>query len=304
MNGYLSSLYAYSLSEFGSPLLLPRSRAWILERSINGFPWKDAMGCYPLFGCQDWLQLPLDLDEISHDFVCLSVVTDPFGHYGVEYLQQCFRDLVIPYKEHFVIDLNLPKEKFVSKHHWRNADKALKSLDVERCDFPIQFLNDWVELYDNLIRKHRIKGIRAFSLSSFSKQLKVPGIVAFRAVYEQITVGMLLWYIQGEVGYYHLGAYTDRGYTLRASFALFWIAIQYFAEIGLQWLSLGAGAGLTSNIQDGLSRFKHGWSTGTRVAYLCGRIFNHTRYEEIMRTKGIPLNKYFPAYRRGEFGED
>jgi len=124
----------------------------------------------------------------------------------------------------------------------------------------------------------------------------------FRAVHEERTVGMLLWYIQEEVGYYHLGAYSPVGYNLRASFALFWFAIEYFATNGLRWLNLGAGAGVRGDGMDGLSRFKHGWSTGTQTAYFCGRIFDRARYLEIVRVKGISTTDYFPAYRKDEFG--
>ena len=53
---------------------------------------------------------------------------------------------------------------------------------------------------------------------------------------------------------------------------------------------------------DGLSRFKRGWSTGTRTAYFCGRIFDHARYSEIMSVEGGGTTDYFPAYRKGELG--
>ena len=65
-----------------------------------------------------------------------------------------------------------------------------------------------------LIQRHQISGIRAFSRDSFAKQLQIPGIVSFRAIRHQQTVGMILWYVQNEVAYYHLGAYTDEGYQI------------------------------------------------------------------------------------------
>src|SRR5215213_8208057 len=108
------------------------------------------------------------------------------------------------------------------------------------------------------------------------------------------TVGMLLWYVQGDVAYYHLGAYSERGYELRASFALFQHAIEQFARRGLRWLNLGAGAGAASGAESGLSRFKQGWATGTRTAYFCGRIFDEKKYQEILRARGVPATKYFP----------
>ena len=116
-----------------------------------------------------------------------------------------------------------------------------------------------------------------------------------------MTVGMTLWYVQDTVAYYHLGASSDLGYELRASFALFWLAIEYFASKGLHWLNLGAAAGITSAADNGLSRFKRGWSTGTRTAYVCGGIFAPDKYSELVKATNHPTTKYFPAYRTGEF---
>ena len=302
MTGYKHPSYAKSFMEFGTPRELPRSKGWILERQIPGFTYRDAMGCYPLFACQDWSQLYADLEDIGNELVSLSLVTDPFGEYDEAYLEQCFKDIVIPFKEHFIVDLSYPVHTFVSRHHRRYAKKALSVVSVERCNDPAQFVNEWVDLYATLINRHNIKGILAFSGMSFAKQLSVPGMVMFRAVHEKDTIGILLWYIQGEVGYYHLGAYTTLGYELRASFALFGFAIDYFAANGLKWLNLGAGAGIEGGGSDGLSRFKRGWSTGTRAAYFCGRIFDHHKYTEIMKVKGLTDSDYFPAYRKGEFG--
>ena len=301
MTGYLHPGYVQSLCEFGTPRELPRSGGWILERQIPGFPYHDAMGCYPIFACQDWSQLCADLEDIGNDLVSLSLVTDPLGEYDPAYLHRCFEDVVIPFKEHFVIDLSHPLDTFVCGHHRRYTRKALRQLHIERCEDPSQFTNEWVDLYATLIERHNIKGILAFSELAFGKQLSVSGIVAFRAVYEETTVGMLLWYVQGEVGYYHLGASSATGYELRASFALFWTAIEYLAAAGLRFLNLGAGAGVRNNSTDGLTRFKRGWSNGTRTAYFCGRIFDQTTYTDIVETKGIAVVDYFPAYRKGEF---
>ena len=234
--------------------------------------------------------------------ITLAVVTDPFGEYDSAYLNWCFEDVIIPFKEHYIVDLARSMNTFACSHHRRYARKALRHLCVERCEDPSQFIDEWVDLYSILIRKYNIKGMLAFSRDAFDKQLSVPGIVVFRAMYEQTTVGILLWYIQGEVGYYHLGAYSDLGYEMRASFALFWFAIEFFSACGLKWLNLGAGAGVQGNETDGLSRFKRGWSTGTRTAYFCGRIFNRAKYAQMVKAKGISAGDYFPAYRQGEFG--
>jgi len=299
--GYSHVLYAESLAEFGTPVELPGCGGWILKRRIPGYPNDDGIGCYPLFACQDWALLEADLENVGSQLVSLAIVADPFGEYSPAYLQQCFQDVVIPFKEHFVVDLRSPADTFVSEHHRRNARKALQRIGVERCDDPIGFLNDWLELYRYLIARHEISGITAFSEPAFRQQLRIPGLVAFRAEHDGATVGMLLWYVQGKVGYYHLGAYNQKGYALKASFGLFWRAIDYFAAKGLRWLNLGAGVGAETATDSGLSRFKRGWATGNRTAYFCGRIFDRATYSEIARTSGCTVTDYFPAYRQGEF---
>ena len=301
MTGYLHESYARSLAEFGEPRDLPRSQGWILVRPIAGSPHHDAMGCYPLFACRDWSKLALDLRGLSKDLVALSMVTDPFGQYDAVSLRRCFEDVVKPFKQHFVIDLGRPLESFASKHHLRNARKAQQALVVEKCEQPALFLEEWTTLYATLIERHHITGLTKFSRASFAMQLQVPGLVALRAVHKSDTVGMLLWFLQGDIGYYHLGAYSPLGYELRASFALFRFAIDYFAASGLRWLNIGAGAGVGNDGADGLTRFKEGWSTGSRTAYFCGRIFDHARYQEIVAAHGVARTDYFPAYRFGEF---
>ena len=299
-SGYLHPLYPRSLIEFGEPVQLPASKGWILKRPIPRTSEFDGMGCYPIFMCEDWSCLEKDLDWVGTQLVSLSAITDPFGRYTKLELLQSFKDIARPYKEHFIIDLQQPPEKFVSAHHQRNALKALQRVKVEICAEPITFLNEWISLYQFLIERHNIKGITSFSKEAFARQLTVPGVVAFRAIAEDRTIGMVLWYIQGPIGYYHLGAYSSEGYELKASFALFWILLKYFADFGLHWLSLGAGAGVEGDKNDGLSRFKRGWSTGTRTTFFCGRIFDPIKYEEIVSTRKLINTNYFPAYRAGE----
>jgi hypothetical protein len=300
--GYANSRYARALAEFGTPRLLPRSRGWLLERSIPATPYRDAMGCYPLFTCADWSQLEVDLNEL-HDLVSVALVADPFGNHDLELLRRCFPDRVIPFKEHLVTNLAQSPESFVDAQHRRKARRALERLTVERCDDPTRFVDDWNKLYANLIQRHTIHGLAAFSATSFRKQMVVPGLSMFRASDGDETVGITLWYADRGVAYYHLGAYSEAGYKLEASFAIFWYVLDYFARREVQWLDLGAGAGLSSDEKtDGLTRFKRGWANDTRSAYFCGRIFDRARYEEAMKIRHVTESEYFPAYRKGEFG--
>ena len=302
--GYAHADYAASLAEWGAPRRLRRCGGWVLERAVPASDARDAMGCYPLFACADWSRLGEDLGELEGELISLALVADPFGEYAEADLRRWFDAACFPFKEHFVADLRRAPEEFVDAHHRRNARRAVASgLRVEACADPSEALDDWCALYANLTERHSIRGLTAFSRESFAAQLRVPGLTALRASLEGETVGMNLWYEGRGVGYYHLGAYSAEGYELRASFALFSHALSHFADAGLRWLSFGAGAGLAGDGEDGLSRFKRGWSTGTRTAYFCGHIFDRRRYEELSRARGVASGaRYFPAYRAGEFG--
>ena len=160
--GYMHPDYAISLSEFGTPRQLHRSGGWVLERVISGFSCKDAMGCYPLFSCRDWSKVPADLKDVGSDIVALSLVADPFGDYDQEFLRQCFKDRVIPFKEHFVRDLSRSITESVCSHHRRYARKALRDMVIEHLEDPVMHCEQWVQLYGNLIERHKIRGISAF----------------------------------------------------------------------------------------------------------------------------------------------
>jgi hypothetical protein len=309
--GYLSPAYAAAVSSAGVPRPLPRSGGWIIERTVavagtGAAAPCDAMGSYPLFCCARWRELAADLDALDRPLVSLVVVTDPFGDYTAAELGASFPDRVARYKDHFVADLSRPLESFVSDHHRRYARAAARDVEVERCATPADFVDDWTALYGVLIRRHGITGIAAFSRAAFAAQLAVPGVALYRAVARDggDTLGMTLWYRQGDVAYYHLGAYSERGYALRASFPLFWRAFEELAAQGVRWVDLGAGAalgGAGGQGTEGLVRFKRGWSTETRPTYLCGRIFRPAAYADLVRARGLHDVAYFPAYRHGEF---
>lgn len=298
--GYRHATYARSLAEFGTPRLLPQCGGWILERRIPGTELCDAMGCYPLFACRDWSRVGQDLAAIDSRFVSLTLVADSFGDHTPELLAEWFPDVCKPFKEHWVVNLERHPEDFVCAHHRRNARKGRRSVKVEVCQRPREFLDDWTRLYDALIQRHGIRGLTAFSKQSFTLQLETPGIVALRAAHNGKTVGLLLWFVQEEVAYYHLGAFDPDGYALRASFALFWEAIEHFRAKGLRWLSLGGAAGLRDG-ESGLARFKRGWANGSRSAFLCGKIFDPQAYAALLAKRDDSYNSYFPAYRENAF---
>jgi hypothetical protein len=296
--GYLHPDYARSLTRLGSPRRLPHSGGWVLRRPIPGSQFVDAAGCYPLLTCEDWTLLGRDLDELGDEVVSVVAIADPFGAEDMRILRESFPDLVRPFKDHFIVDLRRDPRSSVSKHHLRNARRALRQVDVAVCEDPIRWLDDWELLYSNLVRRHVIRGAALFSRDSFIRQFSIPGLTLLRASRDGATVGLNMWYTQLNRANYHLGAYSAVGYQLQASFALFWTAIEHFGQVGLDWLGLGAGAGIVGGSgEDGLSRFKRGWATGTRTAYICGRICDRAKYRQLALSAGSAPFDYFPVYR-------
>ena len=300
--GFLHPDYTASLTEVGVPRQLRRSGAWIIQRHIPGSLQLDAMGVYPMVLCRDWLGLAADLDEIAADVICIGLVTDPFGDYDEAYLHRCFPNLVLAFKDHFVVDLRRSRDEFVSPHHRRKVRKANRAVEVEVCLNPAAHADDWIGLYEALVRRHHMRGPSVFSPRALTAQLTVPGHVMMRATLHGETVGAQTWYIIQNVAYGHLAAYNHLGYSASASYALYWLAIEYFAGQGLHYMDLGASPGVDKSGTDGLTIFKRGWATETRTAYFCGRIFDANAYRAICTSMGTVNVKYFPAYRQGEFG--
>ena len=293
--GYASRAYAESLAEFGEVIDLPNCGGALLGQTIAERAERDVVGPYPLFSCQRWNELSADLESLAKRFVCAYAVIDPFAETNADELVQTFPDLCYAYKQHFAADLSRPLDSFVDSHHRRNIRKGLKNVEVRRLLPSDETLAAWQPLYDCLIERHDIRGIARFSATSFAKQFAVPGFDCFAAVDAEGICGMTLWYHDRSVAYYHLGAYNERGYGQAAAFAIFATALQQFAQEGVRWAALGAGAGTTA-ADSGLTRFKQGWSTETRPAYLCGRILQPTAYAKLAAAAPAET-KYFPAYR-------
>lgn len=298
-SGYRHRRYAEAVAESNRVLTLRRSQGYILQRPVPGFAAFDGAGCYPLFACSDWSGLPADLEELSGSLISVTVVTDPFGHYDVDGLKQCFPHLLRPFKRHYIVDLGKRPDTFVCAHHRRNVRKALRQVEVEVCQNPGDHVEDWAHLYDCLVQRHRIEGRASFSRQSLAGQISTPGLFMLRAIVNGETVGMVQWFLQDEVAYYHLGAYSEAGYQVGASYALFWTSIEQLSSRAAH-LDLGGNAGDADSSENGLARFKRGWATGFRTNYLCGRIFDESLYTRICRELHAPATSYFPAYRYRE----
>jgi hypothetical protein len=293
---YAHPAYAASLSTEGTALELPRAGGHLIVRGIPGGEAVDAAGPYPFFMCERWDGLASDLAELDGQVVSVVLVADPLGgHRSGAALADAFPDVLRPYKPHYLVDLREGWQRQVSAHHRRNAARGLERLDVDIAEEALPHLDEWASLYERLVERHAIAGVARFSRETFAAQLAVPGVVLMRALEEGRPVGACVWYRARDRAYYHLAAYTDRGYDANAAHALFWTGLHWLAEHGIRRVNLGGGMGPVEDPDDGLVRFKRGWATTSEPAWLCGRVCDPARYEALGR--GRPGSAYFPAYR-------
>ncbi len=296
IGGYGHANYAAS---FGGrrALRLAAAGGWLIRRPVGETGLFDATGPYPLFRCQRWGALEDELKQMESDrsLVSVSLVVDPLGKPKASLLSRIFNHVAYPFKTHYLVDLRGSKRLPVSANHRRNLNKALRVVEIESCPVPADHENEWVALYERLIERHRITGVAAFSRRSLAAQLRVPGMHMFRAKQRGQTVGMCLWIREGVYCWYHLAAYSDAGYRAGASFALFDHAIRHFRRSGVEVVNLGGGAGNIAR-DDGLTRFKAGWSTRTASAWFCGHIVDRVSYQRLSDEAGASSG-LFPAYR-------
>ena len=292
-------MYAASLAEFGHVMPLGRSGGYLLRRPVVHSAFEDAMGCYPLFSCTNWRGLAKDVDDLRDVLVSVSLVADPFGDYDLKYLRRCFPDVVVPFKEHVVVDLAGSPLDNVTRHHRLRASASLRKVSVKVSPEPLMMLPVWSRLYADFAKRRGIDGIRAFSERAFALQLATPGIVMFVAEVNGRAVAAHLWYEQNDVCHSHLACSGTEGRQLRAGFALYWTAIEHFRGHA-RWLNLGGAAGTRPADADALASFKRGWSSATRPTYFCGRILHPGRYASLAAIHGAHPD-YFPCYRKGEF---
>lgn len=294
--GYGSAAYLASLGHIGTPLALPGSGGFLLRRGIPSTSSWDAAGPYPLFTCTNWPALADDFAHLNEELVSVAAVIDPLAGASRAQLQSAFPDLLIPFKRHYVVDLTGDFIGARSTHHKRKVRQALNQVKVQRAENPPDFGGEWSTLYEGLIQGMGASGTLAdFSAEGLTQQLALLGMTYFRAMQGDECIGACLFLRHGSKAHYHLGASNAGGRKVQASYALFDAALLHAAEIGCELACLGGAASLVDDEQNGLARFKKGWSTDSVVAHLGGRIMNPMHYKSLTGQRSE--TDFFPAYR-------
>ncbi len=170
-------------------------------------------------------------------------------------------------------------------------------------DDPVAYLDEWCQLYEQLMVRHTCRDLRRFSREAFARLLAMPETVLLRALAKDEAVGAEIFLLNGEVAYAHLTASSSEGYRLGAPYFLSAEAMTWLRG-RVRYINWGGGVGDIDGVSDGLSWYKAGWSTHSRLSYLLGKITDGARYSEIVTQRQRGATDYFPAYRAGEYGND
>lgn len=244
--------------------------------------------------CDDWRPLGKELGRTS-SLVSTVFVADP----GVDgkLLRTIEFDVFRPLRKNVVVELSTDWWSQVRKKHRRECRRALREVDVSvlRPPFSSAIIATWTKLYSDFVLRKQVVGAAAFSARCLEKQLDVPGSVLFVAQADGRPCGAAHWYDSGQEAFYHLAATSEEGLRRSASYALMSCALEYFSGM-VDIAFLGGGLSPSGDLNDGLGRFKRGWSSDSRVSYLCGIIGNRRQYENLSSSEDV-ASGYFPNYR-------
>lgn len=288
---YASAGYARVFEEQAEPLWVADWGAYVLVREIPQ-GGRDAIGMYPLAPFRPGADLKAGLAWLrDQGLISIGLVPDPLASPPIEAFRETF-GLCRPFKTHFLIDYSRPVE--FTKHHRGEVRRAHAKLRVEAIPLA-RHVEAWTRLYANLIDRHDIHGLGAFSPGAFQRLAEAEGLIAVAAFAEHEIVSMHLWVSDPatQIGYSLLAATSPEGYRRSAAYAVHDASIGLLSHLGR--VNLGGGAGRQAE-EDGLTYFKRGFANDEVTAHFCAAILDEQRYAQLSGAAAestVP----FPAYR-------
>ena len=288
---YASRAYAESLAHVGDALAVPEWGGHVLVRRIPGGSVRDAVGPYPLTALPPDADLAGGLERLRRaGLASVVLVVDDRLRPSVETLGEAF-DFARPFKTHFVVDRALGPLA-LGKHHRYELKRALARVDTAEIDLA-DHLPAWTALYGELAARHGLSGLHAFPAAHHAALAGLPGVRAFGAFVEGRLVSAHIFVTHAGYAVSHLAASAAEGYATGAAYAVNDLAIKAMSDC--EAINLGGGAGAGDDPNDGLVRFKRGFSNRTAPAFLCGKVLDPAAYERL--SEGFAPTGFFPAYR-------
>jgi hypothetical protein len=300
---YRSKQYADCFLDLGESYRLANTDSYLIKKPFKD-GYYDLYSPYPILDFHkkqafSHIDLISDISSISDgNILAATIITNPllkWEEIPVGDDPWCW-SYCKKYKTHYYIDfkndLDLPT------NHKRNIKKALNKLEIRinLTKTPDQKAESFTSMYKNLVEKHSISGFADFSDDYFRQLFKVPGILLAEAFCKgsDEPCGQITYLLDGDYAYYHLAAYNSQGYANNASFGIMYSMINYFKELGISKLLLGSYPGNIETEDNGLLRFKRGFSNSSRQNFILGKILNKSKYNEFSQGKS---GEFFPLYR-------
>lgn len=295
--GYADPAYARTLGQPNDIIRLPASGGAVLRRVVRGVEGTvpDAAGPYPVFDCLSWGGLVDDVAGLGRDLVSVVLVSDPFAVSARAALGSARADVLRPYKEHYVVELDRPGMPFGRASRRRTALRASAGLDFSAVPGGQADAAEWVALYAHVVARHQVAGAANLSAEALAAQLRLHGATLLSARCGTALLAAQVCLRRGDVVYSHLASSSPEGYRRRAMHALDLFALEHFCS-SAAWFDLGGGRGGDPRT-DGLAAYKASWATSTRPTWLAGWVLDPPSYRRAVERRGPTSGTFFPAYR-------
>lgn len=284
---YATLEYAQSLAHWGKAHFIESWRTPIILREVTAGVF-DAAGTYPIAALPAEADIAGGLAELKRlGAVSAVMVVDDIHRPGLDVLKTHF-PFFKPFKTHFVCAKGKGEPRFLSGEKLRRVKKKVRAGVID-------LKNDWQSwqrLYEHLIEVLSLKGMHAFDERHHRALGELDGFVGIGAWQGDELISAHVWAVDETSAISHLVASSDPGYKLSAAYAVNDFSLQYFADKDV--VNFGGGAGFASDENDGLAKFKQGFSNDTASSYLCGAILDAALYEKLTAGKHT---QFFPAYR-------
>jgi hypothetical protein len=288
---YAAKDYAKSLDHIGTPFAVPEWCAHVLLRPTPDGSRRDATGPYPLTVIAPESDVAAGLERLaSAGLVSAVVVVDDRLRPSMAVLTSAF-DEVRPFKSHHLYDRGLGPLVY-GKHHRYELKRALARVTTAEIALA-DHLEAWEGLYAQLAVRREVDGLHAFPPAYHAALARLPGLRAFGAFVEDRLVAAHLFITHEGYAISHLAASSSEGYETRAAYA-----VNDFAVVALfncEVINFGGGAGVVDDPENGLVRFKKGFSNSAAPSWLCCKVLDRPAYEAL--SAGYDASGFFPAYR-------
>jgi hypothetical protein len=289
---YATDVYARSLLRDGRTVSVPEWGCSVLVRPVaDGL--EDAAGVYPLAILAKDADILGGLVRLGRlGLVSIVAVVDDFHRPPLERLSREF-DFVRPFKQHFLHRPDLTQPAY-NKHHRYEVRRAERALEVGVMDLG-RHLDDWIELYATLMARHELSEMHKLPPAHHPALATLDGVTAIGAWLGKELVACHIWvHDRGHV-HSHLGASSESGYACSAAYVVYDASIRHFRDAEL--INLGGAAGYVDHPDNGLTRFKRGFSNAAARSYICGKILDPDRYSALVERTAPHQTEFFPAYR-------